>query len=122
MKKNIVPPVLNEVLVRLQEFTDQKGNWSELARPIGKNPAIFYNLVRRNAKPSVETLEEIAMAFPDFDLNYIITGESRGLLHEELVEKSKEIQRLQEEIAHLKGQNRFLTKTIETMNALLGRS
>jgi hypothetical protein len=121
MKKQTTMPALNEVLARLQEFAEEKGNWSELARPIGKNPAIFYNLVRRNAKPSVETLEEIAGAFPDFDLNYIITGERRGVDQVELEDRAETIQGLQEEVAHLRGQNRFLTKTIETMNALLGK-
>lgn len=66
---------LNLVLQRLVEFIDSKGGFSEVGRKIGRAPQMFSNLIRRDAKPSLDTLEEIATVYPDFDLNYIVRGE-----------------------------------------------
>jgi len=64
----------NLFLQRLFAFAEEKGGISEVARRINKHPAIFYNLVSRDAKPSIETLEDIANSYPDFDMNYIVRG------------------------------------------------
>lgn len=64
----------NLVLTRLVEFIESKGGFSEVARKIGKHSQMFHNLIRRDAKPSLDTLEEIALHYSDFDLNYIVRG------------------------------------------------
>lgn len=64
----------NLILTRLIEFIESKGGFSEVARKIGKHSQMFHNLIRRNAKPSLDTLEEIAAQYADFDLNYIVRG------------------------------------------------
>ena len=64
----------NLVLVRLLEFIESKGGYSEVARKIGKHSQMFHNLIRRDAKPSLDTLEEIASQYSDFDLNYVVRG------------------------------------------------
>ncbi len=69
---------INPVLKRLSEFADSKGGFAEIGRRIQKHPSMFYNLVRRDAVPSLNTLTEIAEAFPDLDLNYLIRGVSSG--------------------------------------------
>jgi len=73
MKKKTIDEK-NLFLQRLFAFAEEKGGISDVARKINKHPAIFYNLVSRDAKPSIETLEEIAAAYPDFDMNYIVRG------------------------------------------------
>lgn len=66
---------LNPVLNRLFLFIQSKGGFSSVGRKIGKASQMFHNLAKRNAKPSVETLEAIAEAYPDIDFNFILKGE-----------------------------------------------
>ena len=65
---------INPVLDRLFVFIRSKGGFSKVGRSIGKASQMFHNLAKRNAKPSVETLEAIAEAYPDIDFNYILKG------------------------------------------------
>lgn len=65
---------INPVLERLFVFIRSKGGFSKVGRSIGKASQMFHNLAKRNAKPSVETLEAIAEAYPDIDFNYILKG------------------------------------------------
>ncbi|MCF2498344.1 hypothetical protein [Dyadobacter chenhuakuii] len=65
---------LNPVLQRLSDWADTKGGFAEIGRRVQKHPSMFYNLIRRDALPSLATLSEIATAFPELDMNYIIRG------------------------------------------------
>lgn len=65
---------MNDVLRRLKEYADTKGGPSKVYGAIGKQVSTFWNLVKRDAKPSVDTLIEISAAFPDFDLNWVLVG------------------------------------------------
>ena len=101
----------NPVLVRLMEFAESKGGFSEMGRMLGKSPALFYNWVSRNQVPSVGTLGELAEQFPDMDLNYIISGRVSSL--------EKENQSLKEEldiqrsvVARLVGKPEATTKSL----------
>jgi len=84
MKKEI-----NGVMQRLADFAESKGGFAEIGRKIDKHPSTFYNLIRRDALPSLGTLSEIAAAFPDLDLNYIIRGTESGSLEANELEKAK---------------------------------
>lgn len=95
MKKTLVPEEKSPLIVRLVEFAEGKGGFGEMARKTDKHPTTFYNMVSRNAKPSVDTLYEIAEAYEDFDLNYIITGRPR---RGQGVAGEQELQRVREEL------------------------
>lgn len=81
---------INPVLDRLFIFIQKKGGFSKVGRDIGKAPQMFHNLAKRNAKPSVETLEAIAEAYPDIDFNYILKGEET-VSKKELVEAKEKM-------------------------------
>lgn len=57
---------------------------------------MFHNLIRRNAKPSLDTLEEIAANYDDFDLNYIVRGK-RTIEHDTWYRVQKENEELRRE-------------------------
>lgn len=99
---------INPVLKRLSEFADSQGGFAEIGRRIQKHPSMFYNLIRRDALPSVSTLTEIAMEFPDLDLNYIIRGENKSedAASAELERVKGELQRREAIITGLLGKSK----------------
>ena len=84
---------INPVLQRLSDFADSKGGFAEIGRRIQKHPSMFYNLIRRDALPSVNTLTEIASEFPDLDFNFILKG--KKLEVEPTSEESQRIKALE---------------------------
>lgn len=78
---------INPILKRLSEFAESKGGFAEIGRRIKKHPSMFYNLVRRDAVPSLNTLTDIAEAFPELDLNYLIRGVASSAVEVETMNK-----------------------------------
>jgi|GEM_PF-4193582 len=64
------------ILGRLSDWAYRQGGYSEIGRRLKKSPAAFYNLVSRGSLPSIATLSELAIAYPDLDLNYLIRGKA----------------------------------------------
>lgn len=102
---------INPVLKRLSDFADSQGGFAEIGRRIHKHPSMFYNLIRRDALPSVATLTEIAMEFPELDLNFIIRGEGKpeGAAAAELDKLKSALQREQAITTALLGKSRGVT-------------
>lgn len=88
--------ITNPILSRLNDFASLVGGFAEIGRKINKHPSMFYNLVRRDAHPSVKTLFEISESFPDIDIHYIVTGKKLNNDFE------KEVEVLKKEIEHQK--------------------
>lgn len=92
---------LNPVLSRLRDFAESKGGPSKVYNAIGKQVSTYWNLIKNNSKPSVDTLIQIAEVFPDFDLKWILMGEKSQeesdaikLLRDQLRVKDATIERL----------------------------
>lgn len=69
--------VLDETAERLLAFVDAHGGPSEVARHLQIKPSMFYNFEAGRSKPSSGTLMQMAAAYPDFDLDYIMMGRTR---------------------------------------------
>jgi len=104
---------INPVLKRLSDFAESQGGFAEVGRRIQKHPSMFYNLVRRDALPSLATLSEIAFAFPELDLNFVIRGEQKELdgIEGELEEIKKKLQRSEGIIDKLVGKTKGEVKS-----------
>lgn len=107
---------INPVLKRLSDFADSKGGFAEIGRRIDKHPSMFYNLVRRDALPSLSTLTEIANKFPDLDMNYVI----RGTLPQN-EEAYNELRRLKDELEFQKAIVGKLVGKLKGTKSLLAR-
>jgi hypothetical protein len=102
----------NLILERLTAFGESKGGFSEIGRTIGKHPAVFYNLRVRNAKPSVDTLEEIAKHYPELNFDWLITGRGNMILSDDLNKI---------ELSRLKRENQLLQIALELKGVSLSK-
>ncbi|MDJ1466962.1 helix-turn-helix domain-containing protein [Xanthocytophaga flava] len=66
----------------LDEIVEALGiNYVDLAKSIGvSRPDIFYNVRAGRAKPSYETLQSIANAYPQIDCRFLLTGQGKPLV------------------------------------------
>ncbi len=74
----MIQPELDPASERLMAFIKDKGGPSVVAKAISKHPQVFYNIRDGKSKASLDTMREIALAFPDLDLNWVITGATSG--------------------------------------------
>jgi len=119
---------INLPLQRLLSFVEEKGGKAKVARLMGKAPQKFSNLIAKNARPSVDSLEEFAQHFPDIDLNYIIKGvptvekslmrdlEEKVKMYEEMMKRvlspKSEAVTTPPRIADLEGASEMLTDSV----------
>lgn len=90
---------MDKIFNRFFDWIESKGGVQRVAEKVGKAPQTFYNYQRRNSLPNMETLSLIAEQYPDFDANYVLTGQS---LKTDVTEKDQEILMLQMKIDVLK--------------------
>lgn len=91
---------INPMLQRLIDFAASKGWFAEIGRKVDKHPSTFYNLIRRDALPSLATLAEIAEAYPEMDMNYMIRGE-RHINEGEMVELREKVKSYESSLLRL---------------------
>lgn len=67
---------MKETLKRFLNWVESNGGPSAVAKRIGKTPQTFYNYRDRGSMPNMEVLELLVSAYQEFDVNYILTGQS----------------------------------------------
>ena len=65
----------NEIVKRIREFVKSKGiTIKKFCEITGIPEASFKTMAQRGSNPKIEMIESIISAFPDLDLNWLITG------------------------------------------------
>jgi len=105
---------LNGVLARLTQFADGKGGPSKIYNAIGKQVSTYWNLVKNDSKPSVDTLIKFAEVYPDFDMNWILLGKRSGNGEDELSRTKRELAYTQAIVKQLTGYKEDVTASFKT--------
>lgn len=70
---------LTPVAIRFLEFVEAQGGASEVAKKLDTHPQLIYNIQKGKSKPSHDTWEKLARAYPGkVDMNYMILGVRSG--------------------------------------------
>ena len=79
MKKEKDPPKYPEIGARLTKFIEASGqpNARQFALRAGLTPQLVSHLAAGNSIPGGETLMALAVAYKDFDSDWLLTGRSR---------------------------------------------
>ncbi len=115
------------VIERLQAFMNEQGGTSTVAEKIGKHPNKFYVMFRGETKPTLTTLMELVSAYPNLDLNWLVTGiESKNSNYQYAVisesEKDRRLKQFEIENEILKLQINELKTEKNTLYDLLRKS
>lgn len=102
---------------RFKELIEMlKHNPYSFAEKIKVAPTIIYNIIGgRKSKPGFEVLEKIKRAYPEVNLNWLVTGKEQPLLDNdevpEIVSKIKDISKQLETLADVRDQYISVLKT-----------
>lgn len=117
-----------DIIKRLEEFFESKGGSMAVAKSINKHPNKLYVISRNETLPSIYTLLEIKEAYPDFDLNWIISGDTPNKLSQSISNESNKEEKgsgIEEKILKLQEENIELRKDKmvfrNSLEALLSR-
>lgn len=66
------------ILTRIIKFVESKGGIREVSGRINWNYQTINSIFKRGSSPKCDLLRDLARNYPDFDLNYIVTGQSKN--------------------------------------------
>ncbi|WP_164851356.1 helix-turn-helix domain-containing protein [Larkinella soli] len=130
-KPKEVDPEVEAAIARAMEFITEKGV-QDVAQRIGISSASIYMVKNGTSNSfSFDTLMKLSRAYPDFDLDYVMTGRRSDAVDSHLLGRLKEAQHelhgeqdlkavmLEKDLDLLRRENEILKKTLQQRDATI---